>query len=78
MTEDKLREKVHSYIDQVDEGTLRMIYAMLKEYSSQYEISDGDLAEAERRMEEHKAGKGKWYTVEEAKVEIRRRTGRKK
>lgn len=77
MTEDKLREKVHRYIDRVDESVLKMIHAMLKEYTSVIPLSDENEKELQKRRKEYKIGKGKSYFVAEAKVELRKRIGKK-
>lgn len=77
MKQDKMREAVHSYIDQVDESILKMIHAMLKEYHSIVPLSRENEAILEKRQKEYKMGKGKSYTVEEAKIELRRRIGKK-
>ncbi|HTF06384.1 MAG TPA: hypothetical protein VK826_20270 [Bacteroidia bacterium] len=77
MKQDKMREAVHNYIDQVDESILKMIHAMLKEYNAIVPLSPDNEAMLEKRYKEYKMGKGKSYTVEEAKVELRRRIKKK-
>jgi putative addiction module component (TIGR02574 family) len=69
----EMREAVRNYIDHVDEVTLRMIHAMLKEYSAPREPSDELYEELERRSKAYKTGKMKTYTVEEAMVRLRKR-----
>jgi hypothetical protein len=76
MKQDKMREAVHKYIDQVDGNVLNMIHTMLKEYTSHYEISDADAQELEKRYRGYKEGKGKSYTAAEAKAELRKRIAR--
>jgi len=69
----EMREAVRNYIDHVDEVTLRMIHAMLKEYSAPREPSDELYEELERRSKAYKTGEMKTYTVEEAMVRLRKR-----
>lgn len=69
----EMREAVRNYIDHVDEVTLRMIHAMLKEYSAPREPSDELYEELERRSKAYKTGKTRLYTVEEALTEIKKK-----
>ena len=73
MTERKLREEVHKYVDEGDETILRLVHAMLKEYTLQSEEEDDKLfEELERRSKAYKTGKMKGTTVEEALVRLRK------
>jgi len=122
MKKEGLRKAICNQLKEVDTGTLRMIHAMLKEYSAPVENDDelfeqmeriseahksgaspgyaaeeaieyvrrnrkksreiipltkANEAELEKRIKEYKAGKGKSYSVDEAKIELRRRISKK-
>ena len=77
MTTTKIRQKVMEYINNADERILNAVYAMLKEYEGmpagksvlsekQYEIIEG-------RWKNHKSGKSKSYTIEQAKRHLEKR-----
>ena len=69
MTTIKIRQKVHSLIDNADERILKMVYAMLKEDEKEEIASslltDEQWAEIDHRVKLHKAGKSKSYTIDE-------------
>ncbi len=66
----KLRERLHSYIDQLDESFLKALYAMLEEYTK----GEVKLTEAEKKaVDEGLADieKGNVYTHEEVMERLR-------
>jgi hypothetical protein len=72
MTTTTLKTSIKKQINHVENETnLRSIYAMLKEVLEHYD--DGSLLTKEQKTEldktlsEHKAGKLKYYTIEQAK-----------
>ena len=70
MTTVKIREKVHSIINNADEPILKAVYAMLREYEK-VEVTTSVLTEEQkeeigRRWEKHKNGKSKSYSIDEA------------
>ncbi len=69
MTAIKIRQKVHSIIDNSDDRILKVVYAMLKEYAkAEVEssiLSDEQKIEIDRRWNNHKNGKSKSYSIEE-------------
>lgn len=77
MTNTRLRKEVHGFVDQVDENVLKMIHAMLKEYTAIYELSPEQENELNERRVSYKAGKSKVYTVEEARVQLKKLTSKK-
>lgn len=72
-----MREAVHNYIDIVDEQGLRMVYAMLKEYSLPAELSSTDDRELQLRRKKYKAGTGRTLTVAEFNTELKKRIVKK-
>lgn len=77
MTTVKIREKVHSIIDNVDERILKAVYAMLKEYekveASASALTEAQKEEIDRRWENHKIGKSKSYSIDEASKYVKTR-----
>jgi hypothetical protein len=69
MTTVKIREKVHTIIDNADERILKVVYAMLKEYEKVETITslltETQQAEVNHRWDNHKNGKSKSYTLDE-------------
>lgn len=71
MTALKIKAKVHDYIEHADERILKVVYAMLKEYEKNEDstswLTEEQKLEIDKRWENHKKGKSKSYSVEEAK-----------
>lgn len=70
MTAATLRKKVHQYVDDMDENVLDVVYRMLKLYKEEESASvmtKEQKIELDRTLTEHKAGKLKYYTLNEAK-----------
>ena len=69
MTAIKIRQKVHSIIDNADDRILKVVYAMLKEYEKAETepsiLSDKQKSEVDRRWNNHKNGKSKSYSIDE-------------
>lgn len=63
-----LKEEVHAIIDDIDDvEVLKAVHTLVKPYSHEYELTNEQVAELDRRMEDYKNGIGKSYTLEEAK-----------
>lgn len=67
MTKAVLRKKVHKYVDQVDEKTLRMLNAMLSEAVHSDEdsgtlLSPAQIKELDKRVKLYEAGEMKMQT----------------
>ncbi|MBI2269394.1 MAG: addiction module protein [Bacteroidetes bacterium] len=77
MTAVKIREKVHSIIDNADERILKVVYAMLKEYEKVEAepslLTEEQKDEVDRRWENHKSGKSKSYTIDEVNKHVKAR-----
>lgn len=75
MTTAVLRKKVHKYVDQVDEKTLRLLNAMLSEAVQLEENNDTLLSpeqvkELDRRVKLYQAGEMKMHTWSKVKSGI--------
>ena len=77
MTAVKIRQKVHSIIDNTDERILKVVYAMLKEYEKAEAesslLTDEQREEVDRRWKNHKNGKSKSYTIDEVNKYVKAR-----
>lgn len=77
MTTVKIREKVHSIIDNADERILKVVYAMLKEYekaeTTTSPLTVDQKKEIDRRWENHESGKSKSYTIDEVNKYVKTR-----
>ncbi len=72
MTNITLRKKVHQYVDTTDEKILKAVYTILEEHARSKEDKDSLLtkeqkAELDKTLADHKAGKLKYYTAEQAR-----------
>jgi hypothetical protein len=71
MTTIAIRKKVHQYLDDVDDSVLAIIYQMLKSYKEEKGLESmltkAQKTELDKTLREHKAGKLKYYTLDEAK-----------
>ncbi|CAN5371670.1 hypothetical protein BH09BAC5_BH09BAC5_22150 [soil metagenome] len=67
MTTVQLRKKVHQFVDQADDRLLKMVFAMMNEYSSsEYEFSAEEKKIIYGRTKEYKSGKDKGISPAEA------------
>jgi putative addiction module component (TIGR02574 family) len=65
-----IKEKLQEYIESGDEKLLKLMYAVAKEYvedEDEYELTEEQIAELDRRRESWLSGESKGYTWEEAK-----------
>ena len=73
----KIREKVHSIIDNADERILKVVYAMLREYekteTTTFLITEDQKKEIDQRWENHKSGKSKSYSIDEVNKYVKAR-----
>jgi putative addiction module component (TIGR02574 family) len=71
----KIREELHKIIDLVeDKKILEAVYTILEKEvkeSTDFELSEEQKAELDRRIYRHKKGETKSYSWEEAKQKIR-------
>ena len=77
MSSVKLRKEVHNYIDQVDETVLKMVHAMLKEYSSTQELTEEQELLVEERRAEYKSGKSKALPLSEFRKLVEKKIRKK-
>lgn len=77
MTKALLRKKVHKYVDQVDEKTLRLVNALLTEAlhlqdEGESMMTDAQYAEVQKRAKSLEAGETKLITWGKLKSDIRK------
>ncbi|MBI4931540.1 MAG: addiction module protein [Bacteroidetes bacterium] len=71
MTTTAIRKKVHQYIDEAEENVLEVVYKVLKLHSGEESIlSDAQKQELDKTLAEHKAGKLKYYSLEQAQSAV--------
>ena len=65
-----IKEKLQQYIDSGDEKLLKLMYAVAREYTEEedeYELTEEQIVELDRRRESWLSGESKGYSWEEAK-----------
>lgn len=62
----ELREKLHQYIDTLDEASLDEVYKIVEAGDKAYQYSTEDIAMFYERRNSFISGKGKNYTMEES------------
>lgn len=70
MTTTAIRKKVHQYIDDIDTNLLEAVYNMLKLYNDKDDnsmLSKQQKVMLSKTLDDHKNGKLKYYTVQQAK-----------
>lgn len=73
MTTTTIRKKVHQYVDDIDSDLLEIVYNMLKIYKHDDDkslLTKEQKTELDKTLKEHKSGKLKYYTIEQAKSMI--------
>lgn len=72
MTTPSIRKKIHQYVDEAESDVLEVIYKMLKLYSAEDTsvLSSAQKQELDKTLADHKAGKLKYYTIEQARTQI--------
>ena len=74
MTTTTLRKKVHQYVDGIDIDLLEAVYNILKickhDDEEQSRLTKGQKSSLDKTLSEHKAGKLKYYTIEQAKAAV--------
>ena len=68
----ELREKLHQYIDTLDEGRLDEVYKIIEGEDRMYEYSAEEIAMFYDRRISYMNGEGKNYTMEESIDSIRK------
>jgi hypothetical protein len=70
MTTTAIRKKVHQYVDDIDTNLLEAVYNILKLYNDKDDnsmLSKQQKVMLSKSLDEHKNGKLKYYTVQQAK-----------
>ncbi len=68
----ELREKLHQYIDKLDEARLDEIYKIIEEEDIAWQYSAEDIKMFYQRRSSYLNGEGKNYTMEESINSIRK------
>ncbi len=68
----ELREKLHQYIDKLDEARLDEIYNIIEEEDIAWQYSAEDIKIFYQRRSSYLNGEGKNYTMEESINSIRK------
>jgi putative addiction module component (TIGR02574 family) len=68
-----LKKEMHLAIDRIEDSTfLKAIYTILNDKSKEYQLTEEDKEEIDRRLDSYEKGKSKLYTWEEVKRAIRK------
>ncbi len=71
MTIAAVKEKLHEYIDHADDKKVKAIFTLVEnDIEQDYEFTDGEMAELDRRWDDYLSGKSKSYTLEGAKEKL--------
>ena len=68
----ELREKLHQYIDKLDEARLDEVYKIIEEEDIAWQYSAEDIKMFYQRRSSYLNGEGKNYTMEESINSIRK------
>ena len=80
MTLAAAKQKLHDYIEHADSKKVKAILTLLEnDAGPEYEFTDADMKELDRRWDNYVSGKSKSYTLDEAMKNIKlHRENRKK
>jgi putative addiction module component (TIGR02574 family) len=70
----QLREELHKYIDQADDRILRLVKGMFQADSDDYELSEEQQEELDKRLEKYEAGQMNFSSWDTVKNRIRNNT----
>lgn len=71
MTTASIKQRLHEYIDSAEDKKLKAIYTLLEnDIEDEYQLTDEQKAELDRRLYNYQNGIGKNYTWEETIVHI--------
>lgn len=61
-----LKEEIHYLVNEIsDDEILKAVQTLLKPRVQEYQLTDEQISELDRRMEDRKNGIGKSYTLDE-------------
>lgn len=64
-----IKEEIHELVNEIsDDELLKAVHTLLKPRRQDFNFSDEDIQEFDRRMEDRKNGIGKSYTLDEAET----------
>ena len=79
MTLAAVKEKLHSYIDHADDKKVKAMYTLVEsDIEPDYEFTDADMEELDRRRDDYLSGKSKSIPLEEHKKKLDRYIANKK
>ena len=70
MTTTALKKDIHKAVDHVsDNAILKAVYVILKKNTEEeeYQLTPAQKRELDKRLEDHRAGKLKYYTIEQVR-----------
>ncbi|MGZ3776198.1 MAG: addiction module protein [Mucilaginibacter sp.] len=71
MTTASIKQRLHEYIDSAEDKKLKAIYTLLEDdIEDEYQLTDEQKAELDRRLYNYQNGVGKNYTWDETIVHI--------
>lgn len=71
MKAEQLREKLHQYIDTLDEASLAEVYKIIEKEDIAWQYSAEDIAMFYKRRASYMNGEGRNYTMEESINSVR-------
>jgi hypothetical protein len=79
MTLAAVKEKLHSYIEHADDKKVKAMFTLVEnDIEPDYEFSDADMEELNRRRDNYLSGKSKSIPLEESKKNLDRYIANKK
>ena len=68
-----VKEKLHDYIEHADEKKVKAMFTLVEnDMEPDYEFSEAELAELDRRWENYLSGKEKSYSLEDSMSNMRK------
>lgn len=63
----ELKQEIHSLVDEInDDELLKAVQVLLKPHRNEFDFSESDIQEFDKRMQDRENGIGKSYSLDEA------------
>jgi predicted GIY-YIG superfamily endonuclease len=72
MSASQIREELHQFINRADERVLVLLYGMMKADGEEV-LTTEQQQDLDQRIDRHKKGESKSYTLSEARAQIEKR-----